>query len=251
MNSVRTGQSLIISKVQRQNPRIVELDSDSDDQNSVTSASSSTKPIIEEPDDPPVLRKQNSDTIYENYQHQYYPHPFIYNNPLIRPPVFTMPTTYYHQPQVYPNMFMYSQQHQMHSHMPQQQFYHPHPQLHFIQQYYSMMAAQGILIEVIDKEEANNLITTGVHSPSLPNATPTNGVRFNTQEQLYLVTMNGQRFVMTEEHIRQIVTDTQQQQQQQQHFQQQQQHFYQQQFQQQQQYPYQQQPPQDNVYYAS
>jgi hypothetical protein len=110
------------------------------------------------------------------------------------------------------------------------------------------MAAQGILIEVIDREEANNLITTGVHSPSLPNATPTNGVRFNTQEQLYLVTMNGQRFVMTEEHIRQIVTDIQQQQQQ--HFQQQQ--FYQQQQFHQQQYTYQQPPPhQDNVYYAS
>jgi hypothetical protein len=245
----------VISKVQRQNPRIVELDSDTDEHNSATSTSSSTKPIVEEPDDPPLLRKQNSDTMYENYHQQYYPHPFIYNNPLIRQPFFTIPGAatgaYYHQQQqVYPNMFMYPQQPQVHPHIPQQQFFHPHPQLHFIQQYYSMMAAQGILIEVIDREEANNLITTGVHSPSLPNATPTNGVRFNTQEQLYLVTMNGQRFVMTEDHIRQIVTDIQQQQQQ--HFQQQQ--FYQQQQQQfhQQQYTYQQPPPhQDNVYYAS
>ncbi|CAF4184912.1 unnamed protein product, partial [Adineta steineri] len=229
-NSVRVGQSLVKTKLTtRQNPRIIELDSDTDEHNSVTSNSSSTKPIVEEPDDPPLSRSPDSDSLYENYQQQpqqQYPHSFIYSNPHIRQTVFTIPTAptapYYHQQQAYPNAYMYPQHpiHPTHPQMPQQQFFHAaHPQvqpnIHFMNQYYPMMAAQGILIEAIEHEEANNLLANGVTSPSQSNDTSTTGgLRFDGRENLYLVTMNGQRFIMTEEYIKQIVLEIQQQQQQ-------------------------------------
>ncbi|UJR13956.1 hypothetical protein I4U23_000959 [Adineta vaga] len=274
-NSVRVGQSLLRSKTTRQNPRIIELDSDTDEHNSVTSNSSSTKPIIEEPDDPPLRRSPDSDSTYESYPQQPYSHSFIYANPHIRPTVYAMPTTptgTYYQQQPYANTYMYPQHpmHQFHPQMPQQQFYQAHaqqpqqpqqhPNIQFFNQYYSMMAAQGILIEVIDPEEANNLMANGVTAPSQSNDNSTNSSRFDGQENLYLVTMNGQRFIMTEEYIRQIVVEIQQQQQQQQQQFQQQQHFHQPQHPQfhhaqpQQQYTYQpqaSQPPQDNIYYTA
>ncbi|CAF4397975.1 unnamed protein product, partial [Rotaria magnacalcarata] len=50
--------------------------------------------------------------------------------------------------------------------MPYQQFFHPHPHPHphpqFIHQYYPMMSAQGILIELIDNEDAKTLAANGV-----------------------------------------------------------------------------------------
>jgi hypothetical protein len=231
----------------RQNAQIVELDSDTDEQNSVTDSSSPSKPIVEEPDDPPLYRKSDSDTMHKNHQHQHYPHSFFHNNSHIHQPIFNMPTgAYYHQHQAFPNAFVYAhhQPHHVHPHMSQQQFFHPHSHLHFIHQNYSTMAAQGILIEVIDNEEVKNLIGNGVNS-SL-NETSTNAASSDTQEQFYLVTINGQRYVMNEEQVKLYVTEVQkhqqqQQQQQQFHHQQQQQQHQQQQFHphQQQQYTYQ------------
>jgi len=178
-------------------------------------------------------------------------------------PVFTVPnaTYYYQQPQpqhhahVYPNTFVYG-----HQHMPQQQqFYHAQPHVHFIHQYQPMMAAQGILIELIDHEEAKNLLASGANS-SL-NDNQVNGANIDAiQGQLYLITMNGQRYIMNEEQIRHYANEFQQQQQ---HFQnqmyhhhqqqQQQQHFQQQMFhqQQQQQQQQQRQTSQDNIFHTT
>jgi hypothetical protein len=232
----------------RQNARIVELGSDSDEPNSSAGSVSSTKPIVEEPDDIPSYHKSDSDTIHENHRHQNYPHSFFHNNMHIRPPIFSMPTAaFYHQQQAFPNTFMYNQHH-VHPHMPQQQFFHPHQHPNFIHQHNPMMAAQGILIEVLDNEEAKNL--TNNEANSLLNDISTNGASSEAQEKLYLVTINGQRYIMNEEQVTQYVAEVQRQ-----HFHQQQQFHHQQQQQQQQfqqQYTYQQrQPSQDNIFHTS
>jgi hypothetical protein len=122
---------------------------------------------------------------------------------------------YFHQQQGFPNTFMYAHHHP-HLHMHQQQFFYPY----LIHQYHPMMSAQGILIEIMDD-------TDGV-----------NGAMNGAQESLYMVTANGQRYIMNEEQVRQLVTQVYQGQihqenlQQQQQFQQQQQQFQQQQQQQ-------------------
>ncbi len=236
-NSVRVDQNLTKNGSSRQNTRIVEVGSDSDEHHSATGSSPSTKPIIEEPDDPPLHRSSESETNHESHQHQYYPHSFLHNHAHIHQPFFAMHNpAYYHQHQAFPNAFVYAHHHHhphVHAHIPQQQFFHPQPHAHFIHQYHPMMAAQGILIEILDNEEANNLTGNGVSSalgePS------TNGTNSNAQEQLYLITMNGQRYVMNEEQITQYIAQIQQQQQHQ-HFHQHQ-HTYQ--------------PSQDNTFHTS
>ncbi|CAF1933706.1 unnamed protein product [Rotaria magnacalcarata] len=272
-NSIRTNQNLMRNGSSRQNSRIIEVASDTDDQNSYTSSSAPTKPIVEEPDDPPLLRNQDSDEMHENHLHQHYPHGFSYNNSHIRQSMFTMPpaaaTAYFHQQQVFPNGYTYAHHNHHHHHhhhinqnMPYQQFFHPHPHPHpqFIHQYYPMMSAQGILIELIDNEDAKTLAANGVKLST--NETSNNDLNTEDQIQLFLITMNGQQYVMTEEQIKQFVVEVHQQQQQ--HFQQQQQQQQQQfhhqqqfhqpqrsQFHQQYAYPPQQQAFQDNVYYKS
>jgi hypothetical protein len=238
----------------RQNARIVEIGSDTDEPDSSTGSVSSTKPIVEEPDDLPSYRKSDSDIFHENHQHQNYPPSFFHNNMHIHQPIFTMPSAaYYHQQQAFPNPFAYTHNH-VHPHIPQQQFFHPHQHQNFIHQHQPMMSAQGILIELLDNEEAKNLTNNEVNS-SL-NDTSTNGASSEAQEKLFLVTIHGQRYIMNEEQVTQYVAEVQRQQQlqqqQQQHFHQQQQFHHQQQQQQQQQYTYQQrQPSQDNVFHTS
>ncbi|CAF3142087.1 unnamed protein product [Rotaria socialis] len=256
-NAIRTNQNLMRNGSSRQNPRIIEVGSDTDDQNSYTSSSTPTKPIVEEPDDPPLLRNQDSDGMHKDHLHQHYPHGFAYNNSHIRQSMFTMPpaaaAAYFHQQQVFPNGYTYAHHHHHNHHhhinqnMPYQQFFHlhPHPHPQFIHQYYPMMSAQGILIELIDNEDAKTLAANGVKLST--NETSNNDLNTEDQIQLFLITMNGQKYVMTEEQIKQFVVEVHQQQQQ--HLQQQQQHFQQQQFHQQYAYPPQQQTSQDNVYY--
>ena len=126
---------------------------------------------------------------------------------------------YFHQQrQAYPNGYLHPNHHP-HLHMNQPHFYHPN----LFQHYHPMMSARGILIEIMDDVDPANYTSDGVNGST--NAAP---------ETLYMVTMNGQQFVMNEEQVRQLVTEVYQQQtyqenlQQQQHFHQQQQ-FYQQQ----------------------
>jgi hypothetical protein len=214
-NSVRVDQNLSKNGSSRQNSRIVEIDSDSDEHHSTTGSSSSAKPIIEEPDDPPLQRSQKPEAIYEPHLHQFYPHSFVPNHAHIQQQLFAMHNpAYYHQHQAFQNGFLYAHHHHphVHAHIPQQQFFHAQPQAHFIHQYHPMMAAQGILIEIIDNEQANNLTGNGVSSAM--GDTGTNGTYTNAQEQLYMITMNGQRYVMSEEQLRQYIAQIQQQQQQ-------------------------------------
>lgn len=206
----------------------MEIDSDSDEHHSVAdSSSSSGKPIVEEPDDPPLQRRtSNSETYFDTHRHQSYPHVFFQNHAHVHPQMFAMSNAaYYHQPhqhQVFPHAYVYAHHPHVHAHTSQQQFVHP--QTHFIHQYYPMMTAHGIVVEVLDNDEANNA-----------NA---NGATSDAHEQLYLITMNGQRYVMNEEQIKQYIAQIQQQQQQ---------HFHHQHFHQPQQYAYQQ-PSQDNTF---
>lgn len=212
----------------RQSARIVELDSDTDEHNSSAGSPPSSKPIIEEPDDPPLYHKSTSGTLNDKYQHQNYPHSYYHGNGHIRQPFYGIPTAaFYHQQQAYPNGYMYAHHyhhpHHVHPHMSQQQFFHPHQQSHYTQQFHPTMSAPGILIEVIENEEAKNGTTNGT-DPS-PNENSTNGAKSDAQEAAYMVTINGQRYVMNEEQVTQYIGEVhrQQQQQQQQHFQQQQQ----------------------------
>jgi hypothetical protein len=216
---------------------IVELDSDNEEPDSTLDpslSSSAAHPIIEEPDDPPAVRKPEPDNKQNGYRSHPYSHAFVYSNAHMRPPVFTMPANaYYHpqyQQQAYSNGYMYAHPH-VHTHMPQAQFYHhPHAHQHasFFHQYHPMMSAQGILIEVLDTEQTTNV--NGADASINANSG-------EDQEQLYLITMNGQRQVMTEDQVRQLMIEVHQQQMYQSY--QQQQQFQQQQFQQSQQ----QQPP--------
>lgn len=213
IKSTRADQNPTINAFSRRSTRIVELDSDSDDNHSATDSSPSGKPIIEEPDDPPLLRRApNSETNFDTHQHQSYPHAFFHHHAHVHPQMYAMPNVaYYHQHPAY----VYAHHPHVHTHTSQQQFVHP--QTHFIHQYYPMMNAHGIVVEMIDNEEANNATGNGT-----------------TSEQLYMITMNGQRYVMNEEQIRQYIAQIQQQQQQShvhhhhQHFHQPQQYTYQQ-----------------------
>ncbi|UJR33229.1 hypothetical protein I4U23_020684 [Adineta vaga] len=213
-------------------PLIVELGPDEDSND--TPDPSSPKPIIEEPDDPPKIHRSQSDA------YDYIP-----------PPVLTMPVgaaaAFFHQHhqqqqrrQGIPEEFIQAHQQQQHMH-PGPMFYQPG-----VQHYHPMMSAQGILIEAMDDIDPSSFSADGVNGTSDTNGT--DGTNGNAQEAYYMVTMNGQRFVMNEAQVRQLVTEVYQQQayqenlQQQQHFHQQQQFFQQQQhFQQQQQQRFQQQ----------
>jgi hypothetical protein len=175
----------------------------------------SPKPIIEEPDDPPIIRRSQSDTNPQGHhqQQQQLLRAFFFNPALMQPPVFTMDAgsaaAYFHQQRGFPNTSMYAHHHP-HLHMHQQ---------HFIHQYHPMMFARGILIEFMDDVDLNNPTLNGVNG---------------AHESLYRVTVNGQRYVMTEDQVRQFLTEVHQRQnyqenlQQQQQFQQQLQFFQQQ-----------------------
>jgi hypothetical protein len=135
----------------------------------------------------------------------------------MQPPVFTMSAgsaaAYFHQQPGLLNTSMYAHHHP-HLHMHQQHFVHPH----FIHQYHPMMAAQGILIEIMDDADLNNPTLDGI-----------NGTMNSVQESLYLVTVNGQRYIMAEGQVRQLVTEVHQRQAYQENLQQQQQQYFQQQ----------------------
>ncbi len=211
-----------------QHPRIVEISEDNDEFTSAAD-SSSPKPIVEEPDDPPIIRRSQSDPNHSNYQQRQTPL-FFFHQAHIRPAVVTMSAGsaaayFHHQQQRFPNTFMHAQRHpHLHTHQP---FIF---QSHLLHQYHPMMSARGILIEIMDDTDVNNNTPEGVNGPI-------NG----TQGSLYMVTMNGQRYIMNEGQVKQLVTevyqrqalqDLQRQHLQQQYFQLQQQHFQQQQHQQ-------------------
>lgn len=137
---------------------------------------------------------------------------------------------FFHQQQGLPNDFMFAQpQPHAHLHMHQPFFFQPH----LLHQYHPMMSAQGILIEAMDDAEPNINASDG-----------TNGSMNGAQQTLYMVTVNGQRLIMNEGQVKQLVTEVYQRQAVQEHLQrqhlaQQQQLFQQQQLllaQQQQQY---------------
>ena len=215
INSSPADQSSTINAFSRRSTRIVEIDSDSDENHTARDSSPSGKPIIEEPDDPPLLRRaQHSEMNSDTHRQQFYPHAFFHHHAHVHPQMYAMSNAaYYHQ--AFPQAYVYAHHPHVHAHTSQQQQQQfVHPQTHFIHQYYPMMNAHGIVVELLDNDEGNN--TTG------------NGV---TSEQLYLMTMNGQRYVMNEEQIRQYIAQIQQQQQQHvhhhQHYHQPQQHTYQ------------------------
>jgi hypothetical protein len=224
-----------------QHPRIVEISEDNDEFTNATD-SSSPKPIVEEPDDPPIIRRSQSDTNHNNYQQRQTPL-FFFHQAHIHPAVVTMSAgsaaAYFQQQQQqqqgFPNTFMHTQHHpHLHAHQPF--IFQPH----LLHQYHPMMSARGILIEIMDDTDVNNNTPNGVNGPM-------NG----TQGSLYMVTMNGERYIMNEGQVKQLVTEVHQRQAlqdlqrqhlqqqyfqlQQQHFRQQQQHFQQQSQQQQQQ----------------
>ena len=158
-----------------------------------------------------MQRSQKSEVFHEPPLHQYYTHSFVPNHAHIHQQVFTMQNpAYYHQHQAFPNGFVYAHHHpHVHAHIPQQQFFHAQPHTHFIHQYHPMMAAHGIIVEIIENEQANNLAGSGISSAmDEPGA---NGTHTNPQEQLYQITINGQRYVMSEEQLRQYIAQIQQQ----------------------------------------
>lgn len=116
-----------------------------------------------------------------------------------------------------PNAFMYTQHHQHpHLHFHQPFIFQPH----LLHQYHPMMSAQGILIEVMDDNDLSHQTPHG----------GMNGAMNATEESLYMVTINGQRYIMNEAQVRQLVTEVYQRQAvqanlQQQHILQQQQQF--------------------------
>ncbi|CAF2146116.1 unnamed protein product [Rotaria magnacalcarata] len=213
-------------------PRIVELSADHVEQNGATGASSS-QPIVEEPDDPPAIRRSNSDIEQNNYQQQQYNQPYIFNSANIPQTVLTMQAgtaaaffQQHHQEQQqqqqqYPNAYMYPYHHHPHMHINQQPVFYPP----MFQQYYPMMSAQGILIEIMDDEEPKNANSNEVNGS-------TSGTNHTTKELLFMVTVNGQRYIMNEAQVIQLVTDVYQQQNYQTQLQQQQQQLFQQQQQQ-------------------
>lgn len=121
---------------------------------------------------------------------------------------------YFQQQRRVSNGYAYAHNHP-HFHMHQHAFY---PQT--FQQYHPMMSAQGILIEIMDNDETSNTGVNGAHQSR-------NSV--DAQEALYMVTINGQRYIMNEAQVTQLVTEVHQHEahqrnlQQQQFFQQQQQ----------------------------
>ena len=223
-NSARLDQRSLKHTTSSSHPRIVEVNGD--EGSNGASDPSSPQPIIEEPDDPPAIRRTQSETNANDYYPQQRPSPFFFNAAHMQPPVFAMSAgsaaAYFNRPQGFPRPPM----HHPHSHpqMHQQHFVHPQ----FIHQYHPMMSAQGILIEMMDEPDVYN------HTP--------NGHMNGADDSLYMVTANGQRIIMTEEQVRLLLHNVHQQQtyqenlQQQQQFHQQQQQFQQQQQQQQQQY---------------
>ena len=232
------GIPVLKSRSSDQHPQIVEVNGDNNEYNGARDSSS--YPIIEEPDDPPKIQRSRTDPPDNNYQQQQHPQGIFYNPARIRPSVFPIPATFFHQlHQNFPNAFTYAHRsHHPNLHMHQQAF----------QQYNPLMYAQAVIVEELDDAQRRNL------TPDLLNQLM-NGNYVDPQEPLYIVTYRGQRSIMNEGQITQLVyqisqpqayqTNLQQQQQQQQ----QQQYFYQQQqqqqrFQQQQQHFQQQPPPQ-------
>ena len=236
-NSARLNQSSSRNRATGPQPRIVEVNGD--EGNNTPTDSTSPQPIVEEPDDPPRIQRSPSDPS-DYFPPQPPPHPFFFQPP----PVMTMSAgsaaAFFHQQQQQQQGFAnpmfaapprpppppphhhHHHHHHPHAHMHQPHVMHPS----FVHQYHPMMSAQGILIEFIDDADPQNQ-PHGV-----------NGPMDGPQDSLYVVTMNGQRYVMNEDQVRQFVTEVHQRQsfqdnvQQQQQQQQQQQRFFQQQAQQ-------------------
>jgi hypothetical protein len=212
-NSSRKGSS-------GQHPRIEELSINGDEHNGAVD--SSTQPIIEEPDDPPKIRRSYSDTQDDNYQQQQHSQAFFYNQARVRPSVFTMPAGYFHaQQQRFPNGFTHAPC-PLHPHMHQQRF--TRPQL--FQQYRPTMLAKAMIVEELDHAQLSHL-SDDVNGLI-------NGNHFDAQEPLYMVTYDGRRSVMNEGQITQLLYQLSQQQAHLVNLQQQQQQYFRQQQQQQQ-----------------
>ncbi|CAF0748451.1 unnamed protein product [Rotaria sordida] len=230
-NSAGNNASTLRAELSDQQSRIVEVNNDQDTVYD-TADSSSTRPIVEEPDDPPLLRKSQSATNHDADQHDHNNHRYFYSQGNFRPTVFAMPAgaaaAYFQQQQQqrFPNGFMYA-------HPPPHYHVHPPPIIHphLLPQYYPMMSAQGILVEIMDDAEPDAFIPNG----------PMNGGA--SDPGLFMVTISGQRYIMNEAQVMQLVGEVyqqqgyqgnqqqqfQQQQQQQQQFRQHQQHMRQQQ----------------------
>ncbi|CAM4989793.1 unnamed protein product, partial [Rotaria socialis] len=72
---------------------------------------------------------------------------------------------------------------QLQQHQQQQQLFQQQQQQIF-QQYYPMMSAQGILIEIMDDEEAKNANSNEANGP-------THDTNHAAKELLFMVTVNG------------------------------------------------------------
>ena len=221
---MRNEQNTVYRRSSSTNPRIVELSSDVEEGDGNSDSSSSIKPIIEEPDDPPMNRKPDTEGFTTQFRYQTYPQAFMYAQAQMRPHVYAMPTnTFYHpqyQQQAYANTYVYTHpqhhahphhhhhhHHHLNPHMTHQQFYQAHAHQSFIHQYHPMMSAQGIFIELLDNETNTDPNGNGTQSGTSENPA-------EVQPQLYLVTINGQRQVMNEDQVRQLIAEVQQQQQQ-------------------------------------
>lgn len=90
-----------------------------------------------------------------------------------------MSAAYFHQHHAVPPTFVFSPY--------QTQFVHPQ----FLQHYHQYLTGQGILIEIMDENE----------------------MMMTNQPTLYLVTINGQRMIMNENQVRQLLMEIQQRQQ--------------------------------------
>jgi hypothetical protein len=147
-----------------------------------SSSLSSTQPIVEEPDDPPAIRRSHSDVQTDRRSDSSMAHEFSNNRAYVRPSTMPLPTVvaFFEQQSNIP--FTYA-----HVHQPYQHVFH---------QYHPMMSGQGILIEIIDTPEMND----------------SNRTHANRHEQIYMVTMNGQRVIMNERQVKQLVVDAYQRQ---------------------------------------
>lgn len=170
-NKKYLDQSLSVNNLSnsKQQPRIVELRSDQEDPKH-SGDSSTAQPIIEEPDDPPAIRHSQSDQQLANESGAQAQQPFFARHPHFHRPFIPMQAGFFHQARFPTAGVGYA---------------YPHP--HFMHQFHPMMSSQGILIELVDN----------LHQAT----SPTN----DQQTQLYMVTMNGQRLIMNQTQVTQLV----------------------------------------------
>lgn len=171
VNKIHQDQS---SSSTKKHPRIVELNGDQDSSKGLER--NTTVPIIEEPDDPPkIIRSQSADAQNQDEFDEARQRAYFAQQRRFQRPFFPMAHPFY-QHGFHPNGFAHG---------------HPHQ---FQHQHYPMAFGQGVLIELVDE--------TTTH-PSMNN----NAYHQQTNQQLYMVTMNGQRVVMDEQQVIKLVND--------------------------------------------